>query len=333
MRCSKTIIALINYLIIALTSCYDTHSPCDRDCLIGFIDQYLEAIVAGDPSELPLSSSVKFTENTSEIKIGEGLWVGASDVPTTFKVYVIDKVSSQVGFLWCDERINRSIILALRLKVAHSQITEIEHVITRRIGGENIKNLVRPRPGLVEPVPIDRRVSREKIFEIANLYFDAIEQDDGSVAPFADDCVRHENGVQTTTNVEPDPADFDDSEQEQFQLAIARIDACGCAKQIDTQNLSYITRIQPRRLTIIDEELGLVFGFPMFVHLGDMQSIKIIGVSGVDTIPKKFPSPLIYRQEKYLKSAVARFMKLKPTARWSLMVPVADGMIKEKKYT
>jgi hypothetical protein len=27
----------------------------------------------------------------------------------------------------------------------------------------------------------------------------------------------------------------------------------------------------------------------MFVHNGDVQSIKIIGVAGVDTIPKKFP--------------------------------------------
>jgi hypothetical protein len=165
----------------------------------------------------------------------------------------------------------------------------IEHVIARFISDNGMKNLVIPRPGLVEPVPGELRVPRERMFEIANLYFDAIEQDKGSVAPFADDCERHENGTQTTTNKQPDPADFGDSKEEQLRLAMARIDACGCAKQIDAQNLSYITRIQPRRLTIIDEKLGLVFGFPMFVHKGDVQSIKIIGVPGVDTIPKKFP--------------------------------------------
>jgi len=285
-----TITILFIFMICAvLFSCTTPKQPYTRAFLKELADHYLNALVAGDPSDLPLSPSVKFTENTAEIKIGEGLWVGASEAPTTFKVYAIDTVSSQVGFYGVMKEFNRPIILALRLKVDHSQITEIEHVIARRIGGNSMKNLVRPRPGLVEPVPFDLRVSREKMLKIANLYFEAIEQDDGSIAPFADDCVRHENGVQTTTNVQPDPADFGDSEQEQLRLAMARIDACGCAKQIDTQNLSYITRIQPRRLTIIDEELGLVFGFPMFVHLGDVQSIKIIGVPGVDTIPKNFP--------------------------------------------
>ena len=231
---------------------------------------------------------MKYTENTAEIKIGEGLWVGASEAPTTFKVYAIDTVSNQVGFYGVMKEFDMPIILSLRLKVKNLQITEIEHVIARRIGGNSMKNLVVPRPGLVNPVTADQRVSREKMFKIADLYFDAIEQDESSVAPFADDCVRHENGTQTTTNVQPDPADFGDSEQEQIRLAMARIDACGCAKQIDAQNLSYITCIQPRRLTIIDEELGLVFGFPMFVHLGDVQSIKIIGVPEVDTIPKNF---------------------------------------------
>jgi len=125
-------------------------------------------------------------------------------------------------------------------------------------------------PGLVEPVPVEQRVRREKMFEIANFYFDAIEQDDGSVAPFADDCVHNENGTQTTTNVQFDPADFGNSEEEQLRLAMARIDACGCAKQINAQNLSYITRIQPRSLSIIDEKLGIVFGFPMFVHRGNV---------------------------------------------------------------
>jgi hypothetical protein len=232
---------------------------------------------------------VKFTEDTQIKKIGEGLWAGASEAPTTFKVYVIDTISSQVGFYGMMKENDKPIILALRLKVENSQITEIEHVIARQIGEKGMKNLVTPRPGLVEPVPADLRVSREKMFEIANLYFEAIERDTSGIAPFADDCVRHENGTQTTTNEQPDPADFGDSPEEQLRLAIARVDACGCAKQIDAQNLAYITRIWPRRLTIIDEKLGLVFGFPMFVHKGDVQSVKIIGVHGVDSLPKLFP--------------------------------------------
>ena len=37
--------------------------PCDRACLEGFVDKYLDAAIAHDPSLLPLSKDVKFTEN------------------------------------------------------------------------------------------------------------------------------------------------------------------------------------------------------------------------------------------------------------------------------
>ena len=36
---------------------------CDRTCLEGFVDRYLDAAIAHDPKLLPLSRSVKFTEN------------------------------------------------------------------------------------------------------------------------------------------------------------------------------------------------------------------------------------------------------------------------------
>jgi hypothetical protein len=34
---------------------------CDRACVNGFVDQYLEAIVAHDPSRLPLARTIRFT--------------------------------------------------------------------------------------------------------------------------------------------------------------------------------------------------------------------------------------------------------------------------------
>jgi hypothetical protein len=286
----KTILSVFIICTGLIFSCV-SKKPSQRALLKELADKYLNAVVAGDPAYagLPLSPSVKFTEDTQVRKIGEGLWVGASEAPTTFKVYVIDTVSNQVGFYGVMKENDKPIILALRLKVENSQITEIEHVIAQQINEKGMKNLITPRPAFTEPVPVDQRDSRTRMFDIANLYFEAIEQDYSSIAPFADDCVRHENGTQTTTNEQPNPADFGNSKEEQLRLAIARVDACGCAKQIDAQNLAYITRIWPRRLTIIDEELGLVFGFPMFQHKGDVQFVKIIGVPGVDTIPKKFP--------------------------------------------
>jgi hypothetical protein len=71
---------------------------CDRACMIALTDQYLAALVKHDPSGLPLSRGVRFTENTAEIRVGDGLWVGASEAPTTFKIYAVDPASNQVGF-------------------------------------------------------------------------------------------------------------------------------------------------------------------------------------------------------------------------------------------
>jgi hypothetical protein len=62
------------------------------------VDQYLATLVKHDPAGLPLSRGVRFTENTAEIRIGDGLWVGASEAPTTFKIYAVDPASSQVAF-------------------------------------------------------------------------------------------------------------------------------------------------------------------------------------------------------------------------------------------
>ena len=58
-----------------------------------------------------------------------------------------------------------------------------------------------------------------------------------------------------------------------------------CSKQIDSQVLNFITRLWPRRLTVVDEQKGFVFGFPMFQHRGGVRSVKIQGVPGVDVIP------------------------------------------------
>ena len=44
---------------------------CDRACLRGFLDVYLEALIARDHSRLPVSKDVRCTENTVEVKLGE----------------------------------------------------------------------------------------------------------------------------------------------------------------------------------------------------------------------------------------------------------------------
>ena len=57
-----------------------------------------------------------------------------------------------------------------------------------------------------------------------------------------------------------------------------------CTAQINSQIMSFITRLWPRRLGLVDEQKGLVYAFPMFQHRGAVRTIKTKGVPGVDTI-------------------------------------------------
>jgi hypothetical protein len=47
-------------------------APCDRACQNGFVDQYLAALMARDPSKLPLTETARYTENGQTLKLADG---------------------------------------------------------------------------------------------------------------------------------------------------------------------------------------------------------------------------------------------------------------------
>jgi hypothetical protein len=149
---------------------------------------------------------------------------------------------------------------------------------------DRMQNLIAPRPGLLADVSDSDKTSRDVMLSAADSYFESIEQGKGSIAPFADDCERHENGGQTTHNKTPVPWPVDLGSPE-ANKSMTIIGTLSCTAQVDSQVLSFITRLWPRRLTVVDEQKGLVFAFPMFNHRGGVTNIKIVGVPGVDSIP------------------------------------------------
>jgi hypothetical protein len=257
---------------------------CDRICLTGILEQYIAALARHQPSTAPLAPDMKFTENTVKIPVGEGLWLGVNEPPTTFRLAAIDPTSGQIGFYGLFKAWGAPALAAIRLKVQNGKITEAEHIVARPLRRAAMVNLITPRAGLLDDVPPKERNSREAMVRVANLYFDAIEQDRGDIAPFADECQRHENGLQTTTN-KPPTSMPPNAMPGSLGEAVLKIGMLGCKAGIDSGVLSYITRIQPRRPLVVDEQKGLVFAFPMFVHKGDVQSLEIKGVPGVDRIP------------------------------------------------
>lgn len=251
-------------------------AKCDRVCLDKTVDDYIAAMVAHDPSKVAFAADVKFVENTKPMKPGEGLWKTASEAPTTFKIYVPDPVAQQVGFLGVMQENGKPIQLGLRLKLKDGKIVEAEHLIARDLRPTSLKNLEAPRPALLAPVPPADRTPRAKMLKIAESYYTALVTADANHAPFASDCERHENGMQTTGNPPSKTP------------GIGTTGAMGCEAQLKTHTFDYITRIEPRRVWIADPETGLVFGLSQFRQPMEQKYVKIVGVPGLEKIDMDF---------------------------------------------
>ena len=234
-------------------------STCDRACLTGILDQYLNAMVANDSTKAPLAANVKYTENTARLPLNEGLWFTAAGL-TDYKIVLADPQGSAAAFIGVvtehmpPGQPPRNTILALRIKVASRKITEAEAVVVRNVNERNMANLKTPRPKLIETLTPAERRPRADLIRISNLYFDAIEQSSGTVAPFDDNCNRLENGMRTAGPPLPGAPAGGRTQR--------------CADGMNSGVFQVITAIQPRRVLVVDEEKGLTFGVYMFQHKG-----------------------------------------------------------------
>ena len=245
-----------------------------RNELFGYLVQYFEALTANDPSRLPLSDDVRFTENTKPMKLGEGLWKTASAVK--YRYAVVDPLQGQGG-VFCtlqegdDEHLT---LLALRLKVVDKKIAEIETIVSRYAGRAlafKPEALVVPNPILTEVVPASERLPRNQLIYVANLYLDGLKKSSAEFIPLHKDCNRLENGLQTTNN--PD---------------LGFINSLSCAEQMPI--FTYLTKIRDRRYPIIDEELGLVWCLVMFDVPGTVKTAELPGY-GVFELPPRTQIP------------------------------------------
>lgn len=247
---------------------------CTRACLVDLMDRYLAALPKHDPSGLPLAKNVKLVENTQPTPIGKGLWETATGGPTEFKIYAADPDKGEIGFIGVIEEKKNPTIASIRLKVVNGQITEIDHLVVHSDGKPLNPNMSKVRPGLLERLPKAQRIHRDQMEQIANSYYEAIVQDNGKVAPFADDCQRRENGGISANDQTQTPEEAKKDDFSTFRKM-------KCGDQLSTGVMSYITDINRRRVFAVDEEKGLVFAFSIFVHDGNPKVMKITGVPGV----------------------------------------------------
>lgn len=251
-------------------------NTCDRACLEGKVEAYLQAMSDGAVSDELFARSVRFTENGVEMPLGnEGLWATTVS-PQGYRLVVPDAVTGQVAALvTVQEQANSSatgpqrpaepVGLSLRLRVNRAgQITEVEQIAARperprgpgaaassdpfAATGAAVEALGAPWAGFSQAVPTSERHTRAELVEMANAYFEAVERNTGhDYYPFTDDCLRYENGI-ITAGPEGSGA------------------RAGCRQQLQTTLLGAVTGIRDRRVVAVDVERGIVFAFAFFDH-------------------------------------------------------------------
>lgn len=265
----------------------------NKEELIGFADQYLDALAVKDPSLLTVTDDVRFTENARPMKLGEGLWKTALAIK--YRHTVADPLQGQVGvFCTLQEGGDHLTLLALRLKVMNRRIAEVETMVSRYAGQDvafKPKALVVPNPMLTEEVPISERVSRDRMIAIADLYLEGLEKNSSESIPLHPDCNRLENGLQTTNN--PDLG---------FLLSLP------CATQIPM--FTYMTQIRDRRYPVVDEELGLVWCMVIFDVPGTVKTAQLPGY-GIVELPARtqYPRSMLVAELFKIRNGLIRYIE------------------------
>jgi len=217
-------------------------ATCDRACLTGALDAYVEALVAHDPSRL--AGSVRtFTENGQRLELGDGLWHTVTG-KGRYALHLADTERGQAVLMGTVREADVPTIFVLRLKVEDRRPTEVETLVIRnQKAAESLEATKEPRSALLDAVPAAERMSREALVTVANKYFSGIERNDGKGDyPLQPACARLENGTFTAGG----PA------------------KSTCLEQFRSGVFHYVTRIRDRRFVLVDVEHGLAVAFAFF---------------------------------------------------------------------
>jgi hypothetical protein len=210
-------------------------TSCGDSCLQGYANRYLAALGSGNPAQLPLFKTVRFTENGHTLTLSEGLWK-AHVKPGDSREYFTDAHAGNAVVIATLDEDGAPAIVAARLHVSGGKISELETIVARK----GSHPLFAPESVMADPLfsaTVDpaRRSTHERLLAIANSYFDGIEQNSSANIAATPECDRFENGVKTTHRGP---------------------DSGGCAQSAD--HLNYIKGVKNRRCVIVDERIGVV---------------------------------------------------------------------------
>jgi len=249
-------------------------SGCDEACLKSQMDAYLQALQAHDASRLKVAPTVRFTENGVAIPLGEALWVTLSSLGP-YRHDFFDPASGAVASYVTMRENGTPGYLMIRLKVAGGVLSQIETVVVRDAPASLTQPAYEPLWDQVEPQ--HQRLTRQQLIDGALGYMRAVALEKGSLAPFAESCVRLENGMVMALGphdkppVPLQPLAHDDD----WAAAVRASLGMGCARQLDTGVYAFINEYDNARFPLVDVPRQIVFAVFDFRRRGTVKTVTM----------------------------------------------------------
>jgi hypothetical protein len=212
--------------------------------------RFIDALVAHDPSRLPLAGAVRYTEDSRNARLGEGIWKSVTANGGFRQDYIDTRKQVAAAHVLLREN-ETQVLYSVLLHVAGTNIAGIETLVQRVGAGGKFQptELGKPIRGMNDRVPADQKNSRDEMIRIALTYPEGLRigsfTDGGT--PFADDAYRVENGVITADQTDP-------------------------RRRMYEQNIIVHPGIIPS-VAAVDEENGTVLLWMNFGHTGDSYGV------------------------------------------------------------
>ena len=259
-RLFVTLPFLLNCTFVLPT--FAQENSCDRTCLSGVLDSYLQAVITHNPAAAPLATIYRHTENSVVQPLGEGMWKSATGLGAMQRKYLDEVTGNAVYYGTLVESDIRAVV-SLRIKVDNQKISEAEWFIGREndAGVDGVAGtvlwdadyLTTGNPPQNRVVPVAQRSSREELIYITNSYWDGIVNRNPNIERAHPGCFREENGQKTTGNPLP-PERVNDGGLNGLS---------DCRSGTSTFN---VLNVAARRWAVVDVEAQVVVASAVFIR-------------------------------------------------------------------